>query len=142
MLAFASALVSARRSLHAKSARQKTRWLFHWPRWRARNKKKKKTRITRRLEEELSRKGKEPPRYFKRQPPFSHFLASALFGSTHFPLSFTLSSLLSRFRSSALVVFRQSGWRDSRMVCRRDKLLNATGKKERHEWAGNFDARP
>lgn len=41
MLAFASAFVSARQRLHAKSARQKTRWLFHWPRWRARNKKKK-----------------------------------------------------------------------------------------------------
>lgn len=136
MLAFASAFVSARQRLHAKSARQKTRWLFHWSRWRARNK-KKKTRITRRLGEELSRKGKEPPRYFKRQPSFSHFLAFALFESSHFPLSFTPSSCLPRFRS-ALVVFRRRGWRDSRMVCRRDKLLNATGKKERHEWTGKF----
>lgn len=42
-----------------------------------------------RLGEELSRKGKEPPRYFKRQPPFSHFLALALL---HHPPLFTLPS--------------------------------------------------
>lgn len=51
------------------------------------------------------------------------------------PLPFTPFSCLPRSRS-ALVVFRRRGWRDSRMVCRRDKLLNAIGKKRKARVGG------
>lgn len=57
-----------------------------------------------------------PPHYFERRPPFCH-------------TSLPPSSGALRASSPSSVVFRRSGWRNSRIV-RRDKLLNATGKKK------------
>jgi len=83
-----------------------------------------------RREVELSRRGKEPSHYFKRRPPCSHFLAFHPSGSRG-------AFLPARLRSGGTrSFFRRSEWRNLRMVRRRDKLLNATGRKKEGRGVG------